>query len=300
MEYETLSLYGYFGALVLYVVASLFYFQYLAFRTNWAGQVGTIIAAVGVLVHASSIGFRWAATWADRGWHLPFSNMYEYTSFFAFFIMLSYLIIQRLRKTKVYGGFAAAVSFILMGIAYQWYTEAGPLMPALKSYWLDIHVFAMVVSSGVLGVGFVFAMLYLLKNRSEGKGAPRISGGSKAANAEIDAPPVESGIMSRFPTAKIMDHLSYRTIAFGFPIWTLGIIAGAVWAEQAWGRYWGWDAKETWSFITWLIYAGYLHARITVGWRGSRAAILATLGFVAVLVTFFAVNLWISGLHSYA
>lgn len=296
--YESQSYALFLGALGAYFAASLFYFFYLSFRAKWAGQIATVIALLGLIGHAGSIGFRWASTWADRGWHMPFTNMYEYTSFFAFVIMLTYLIIEVRKKTKIYGGLAAGISFILMGVATIWYNPPGPIPVALQSYWLDIHVLSMVISSGVLGVAFVFAMLYMAKERKNRKLIPAMAGG--AGSAKVAAPPIEKGFLSRFPEAKILDHLSYRTIALGFPIWTIGVIAGAIWAEQAWGRYWGWDPKETWSLITWLIYAGYLHSRVTVGWRGHRAALLATLGFLAVLFTFFAVNLWISGLHSYA
>lgn len=293
---ESTSVIFFFVALVLYLVSSISYFFFFAFRTNIAGYVGTALAVSGFVIHGASIGIRWAVAG-----HSPIANMYEYTSLLAFLLIGSYLVVELVTRSRTFGGLAAGVTFIFMGLARLFYADPSPLMPALQSYWLDIHVFTMVISSGILGVGFIFAVLYVMKARREEAAALRLvaaeAGGARPiAGGATDA----RGFFGRLPNADVLDHLSYRTTAFGFPLWTLGVIAGAIWAEQAWGRYWGWDPKETWSLITWLVYAGYLHARVTAGWRGRPAAWLAALGFAALLFTFYAVNLWISGLHSYA
>ena len=297
---ENISVVLFWIALVFYLLGAVGYFFYFAFRQNAVGTVGTIMAVIGVAAHLGSIATRWIAAG-----HSPIANMYEYTSLLAVLLMVSYLIVEFFTKSKVFGGLATGAAFLFMGLARLFYAEPTPLMPALKSYWLDIHVFTMVISSGILGVGFIFALLYVLKQRTEDRARPQVARSAKerpaiAGGATATYEGHSSGFLGRLPAADVLDHLSYRTTAFGFPLWTLGVIAGAIWAEQAWGRYWGWDPKETWSLITWLVYAGYLHARVTAGWRGRPAAWLSALGFAALLFTFYAVNLWISGLHSYA
>jgi cytochrome c-type biogenesis protein CcsB len=192
------------------------------------------------------------------------------------------------------------------------------LVPALNSYWLKIHVFAAIAGSSLYALGGgVLTILYLVKQWSERRQAaalgtapvPPIMGGSQDLAdpphfvAGADEPVGESAEPRRrgiLPPSAVLDRMAYRTIAVGFPIWTFAVIAGAVWAQEAWGRYWGWDPKETWAFITWVIYAGYLHARATSGWKGTRAAVVALVGFVSLLVTYYVVNLFIVGLHSYA
>jgi cytochrome c-type biogenesis protein CcsB len=202
---------------------------------------------------------------------------------------------------------AVAVAFLYVGPA--------PLVPALNSYWIKIHVVAAISGSSLFALGCVITILYLIKDRAERRAADALApimGGSTELEDEVApffepgadepasavAPP--GGRRGILPSAEVLDRIAYRTIAFAFPIWTFAVIAGAIWAEQAWGRYWGWDPKETWSFITWVVFAGYLHARATSGWKGRRAAAIALVGFVSLLITYYAVNLWIVGLHSYA
>jgi cytochrome c-type biogenesis protein CcsB len=189
------------------------------------------------------------------------------------------------------------------------YVGPAPLVPALNSYWLKIHVIAAILGSSLFALGGVMTILYLIKDRAEvWRVLPPIMGGS----VEMDAAPphfasgadeaVPSSPRSRrgiLPTASTLDRIAYQTIAFAFPVWTFAVIAGAIWAEEAWGRYWGWDPKEVWSFVTWTIFAGYLHARATAGWKGRKAAVIALIRFVSLLITYYAVNLWIVGLHSY-
>ena len=181
--------------------------------------------------------------------------------------------------------FAVVLTMGLAGTVL--YTAAGPLQAPLRSYWLSIHVSAAIISSGVLTVGSSAAALYLVRTRYDARvGAGRSPG--------------IAGVGRMLPAPDVLDRTAYRVLAFAFPIWTFAIIAGAIWAESAWGRYWGWDPKETWAFITWVIYAGYLHARSTAGWRGRRAAWIAVVGFATFLFNFFGVNIFVIGLHSYA
>jgi cytochrome c-type biogenesis protein CcsB len=182
---------------------------------------------------------------------------------------------------------------------------AGPLVPALNSRWIVIHVGAAITGSSVLCLGAVFSILYLVKDRVERRqrppAPPLVAGAARTADrVEVEqAVARHRSVWDRLPSADTLDHLAYRTIAFGFPIWTFAIIAGAIWAQAAWGRYWGWDPKETWSFISWTVFAAYLHARATAGWRGRRAAWLAIVGLGTLLFNFYAVNTVIVGLHSY-
>jgi cytochrome c-type biogenesis protein CcsB len=209
------------------------------------------------------------------------------------------------------GGFVYAFVVFTMAMAVSFF-YVGPqdLLPALNSYWRQIHVTSMILSSSLLALGCVVTILYLVKERRAARcrGVAPIMGGAVDLG---DAPPhFEAGadepaepVAPRrgwLPPAAVLDRLAYRMIAFGFPIWTFGVITGAIWAESAWSRYWGWDPKETWSFITWVVFAGYLHARATSGWKGRRAAVIALVGFGSLLITYYAVNLWIVGLHSYA
>ena len=171
---------------------------------------------------------------------------------------------------------------ILNGLAATvFYVAVAPLVPALHSVWFMIHILAAIVSGAAFSIGGVAAILYLIQSRAERKGTVK-------------------GYLARLPTADGIDRMGYRLLAFAFPLWTFTIAAGAIWAEYAWGRYWGWDPKETWSLVTWVIFAGYLHARATAGWKGKRAALLAILGFAMFWWNFIGVNLVFAGLHSYA
>jgi cytochrome c-type biogenesis protein CcsB len=197
----------------------------------------------------------------------------------------------------------AVLAMALGGLVFR--VPAGPLVPALNSRWIVIHVAAAITGSSVLCLAAVFSILYLVKDRVERRqrppAPPLVAGAAQTADrVEVDqAVARHGGVWDRLPSADTLDHLAYRTTAFGFPIWTFAIIAGAIWAQAAWGRYWGWDPKETWSFISWTVFAAYLHARATAGWRGRRAAWLSIVGLATLLFNFYAVNTVIVGLHSY-
>jgi len=364
-------------AFVTYLVAMLAAFFRLAYTRVSAegvlagtaagrrvGIVATGLTVVGVVAHTASVVTRGFA--AGR---VPWANMYEYSSLLALVaVAVGLVVVQRRYGYGHLMGFVLAAAVLTMTSALLLFTEAGPVVPALDSYWIRIHTSAAMIASSIFMVAFAATALYLVKDMAERRVAGSSGyGGSTVGAAGVAAPPTTDrpedyvddagadllvappqaqrdvlsavlfpvvpfvvvglfvlavwrapvgafgaatvaallGIATWYavpylPPAAQLDNLAYRTIAFAFPIWTFAVIAGAIWAEEAWGRYWGWDPKETGSFFTWVIYAAYLHARSTRGWRGARAAWVAVGGFVALMVTYYAVNLWIVGLHSYA
>jgi len=219
---------------------------------------------------------------------VPWGNMYEFVMAITCAAVIAFLLLLiRFRVYSVGLFFMAPVVLALGLCATVLYTAAGPLVPALHSYWIWIHVTSMTVATGAYIVAAVLTVLYLIADRY--------------ARRHQAAPATGFGaVLHRLPPADALDRLSYRTVIFAFPIWTFAVIAGAIWADQAWGRYWGWDPKETWAFITWVVYAGYLHARATAGWRGRKAAYIQLIGFASLVFNLVGVNLWITGLHSYA
>jgi cytochrome c-type biogenesis protein CcsB len=298
-------------ALALYVVAMVAYFHHLAFQRPKVRTAASLLTYSGVLAHLVSVVTRGFA--AGR---VPWGNMYEYSSIVGLLVVAGYLVVERLTKVRSLGGFALGAAVLAMAGATMVYVTPGPLVPALNSYWIKIHVVAAMTGSSLFILGFVFTVLYLVRDRKERREMARVATEPAAALAtvgggglphDLAASPEEPEPRSDpeprrgwLPPAAVLDRLAYRTIAFAFPIWTFAVIAGAIWAEEAWGRYWGWDPKEVWSFITWVVFAAYLHARATVGWRGRRAAVIAVVGFAALGFNLYAVNLVIPGLHSYA
>jgi cytochrome c-type biogenesis protein CcsB len=297
-----------------YLAGMVGYFAYMAFRRDGIWKVARALAFVGLSANLVSIVARGFA--AHR---VPWGNMYEYSSLLALLVVAGYLVIvEGVYKQRALGGFALMFSVLTMAVAVSFlYVGPGPLVPALNSYWIKIHVQAAIWGSSLFALGGIVTILYLVQDAREraridalrAEDPAPIMGGAIDMDAPADLvgdasdepvaaePPGRRGVL---PSAATLDRMAYRIIAFAFPIWTFAVIAGAIWAQEAWGRYWGWDPKETWSFITWTIFAGYLHARATSGWRGRKAAVIALVGFVALLITYYAVNLWIVGLHSYA
>jgi cytochrome c-type biogenesis protein CcsB len=306
-------------ALFAYLAAMVGYFAYLAFGREVIWRISRTVAFVGLGGGVVSIVARGFA--ANR---VPWGNMYEFSVLLATLVVAGYLlIVEGVYHVRTLGGFALMFSVLTMAVAVSFlYVGPGPLVPALNSYWIKIHVQAAIWGSSLFALGGIVTLLYLWQDRRERREIaslrtqepPPIMGGSLGVDAPAssdtpaDLDPDVDGLApsgaalrrSRLPTAQTLDRVAYRVIAFAFPIWTFAVIAGAIWAQEAWGRYWGWDPKETWSFITWVIFAGYLHARATSGWKGRRAAVIAVVGFVSLLITYYAVNLWIVGLHSYA
>lgn len=271
-------------AALTYLAATVMFFVYLASRSRGVGLSGTIITLAGFIIQTAAIGLRWKESY-DMGFgHAPLSNLYESVVFFAWAIILIYLLIDARYRVRAVGAFAVTFAFLAMAWA-QRSLDSGisPLLPALQSNWLLYHVITCFLGYAAFAVACGVSIMYLIKSRHE------------RANGNVHA----GGIFSLFPASKVLDDLNYRAIMVGFPLLTIGIITGAAWADYAWGSYWSWDPKETWSLIVWFIYAAFLHARITRGWVGKRAAILSIAGFVATIFCYLGVNLLLSGLHSY-
>jgi cytochrome c-type biogenesis protein CcsB len=248
------------------------------------GRAAVALTVLGAVFHLASVAIRGIAV--DR---VPWGNMYEFTLVVGLIATLAWLAtLIRMPQLRYLGLFVMMPVLLVMFLAGTLYTKASKLVPALQSYWLAIHVSSVAVAEGILLTSAVMTAMYLVRARYERRTAAGISTGRFAQWG------------SRLPVAASLDKAAYRTVAFAFPIYTAGVIFGAIWAEAAWGRYWGWDPKETWAFIAWVIYATYLHARATAGWKGSRAAYINLLGFAAMTFNFFVVNIVISGLHSYA
>jgi len=241
------------------------------------------LTCIGVACHVLSILARGLAEHRT-----PWGNMFEFLSAITCMAVLV-LVAASVRYRAYFTGLFVLLPVVLtLGIDVTTvYTPAGSLVPALQSYWIAIHVTAMIVASGLFIFGVVVTILYLLADRSE----------RRLAAAQ---PSWSAGILRHLPRSVVLDRLSYRSVLFGFPVWTFGVMAGAIWADHAWGRYWAWDPKETWSFITWVAYAMFLHARATAGWRGKRAAWIHLAAFVCLMFNLVGVNMWITGLHSYA
>jgi len=271
---------GYFAAMVLF-------FAYLAVRSEKVALAANTLAWVGLLAHTFAIGLRWYESYQMPGdvGHAPLSNLYESVIFFAWTILLIYVLIDLKYKQRSIGAFV--LPFALFGMLWAQMSLSSniePLVPALQSNWLTYHVITCFLGYAAFAVACGVSIMYLFKVSAEEK---------QAAGGSI------SGLTALFPTSRILDDMNYKSIMIGFPLLTLGIITGAAWANYAWGTYWSWDPKETWSLIVWFVYAAFLHARITRGWAGKRAAILSIVGFAATIFCYLGVNLVLSGLHSY-
>ncbi|MBV9092877.1 MAG: c-type cytochrome biogenesis protein CcsB [Streptosporangiaceae bacterium] len=251
-----------------------------------AGPWVTAAMALGILgaaAHATAVVTRGFAVHRP-----PWGNMYEFVTALTCVAAIFFLFVMIRYRAWTLGLFVIGAVVAVLGLAETViYTAPGQLVPALQSYWLAIHVTAMTLATGIFFVAAVLGAVYL----AVGRYSRRV-----AAGRAVPGNP----IVGRLPGMEQLDRLTYRTIVFGFPIWTFGVIAGAIWADQAWGRYWGWDPVETWAFITWVIYAAFLHARATAGWRGRRAHYIQLLGFASLIINIAIVQVFITGLHSYA
>ncbi len=254
------------------------------FQIDRFGRIGVALTVVACVVHLSAIVTRGLGSDPIR---VPWGNMYEFTMAGTFGVAAMYLLLLRRYQLRWMGLLVAAFEVIvLMCNQLLLYEPAGPLVPALHSYWLMIHVTAAILASGAFGVGALASILYLVKDRADRRGTVR-----------------SSGYLARLPQTSLLDRAAYRVHAFAFPIWTFAaLIAGPIWAKYAWGSYWNWDPKEVWAFITWVVYAAYLHARVTAGWKGRTAAIIALVGFGTLLFNFIGINFFFGAgsMHSYA
>ncbi|MDQ3886485.1 MAG: c-type cytochrome biogenesis protein CcsB, partial [Actinomycetota bacterium] len=251
--------------------------------TERAGRTAVALLVLAAGVHGASLLLRGLAVG-----RVPWSNMHEFTSAVCFGAVVAWLVVLHRQRVEAptlrsLGLFVLLPVVILLFLAGTvLYAEAAPLIPALNSYWIAVHVAAAIVASGTLLVAGVASALYLVAARHESQ--------------LVSTSAVGSGL----PPAATLDRLAYRTTVVAFPIWTFALITGAIWAEAAWGRYWGWDPKETVALVAWVVYACYLHARVTAGWRGSRSAWINVIGFGVMVFNLFFVNIVVAGLHSYA
>lgn len=246
-------------------------------RTERAARIATAMMILGFLLLLGGVIAR-----GISNKHVPWGNMYEFSITGALALTGAYLLALRKHDLRWLGLFISISVLLTLGTAVTLlYRDSAPLVPALKSPWLVIHVIAAIISGGVFLLSNVIAGAYLYLHAMESKGDRK-------------------SWAKRLPDLETLDQLSYRLVAFVFPLWTFSVIAGAIWAEAAWGRYWGWDPKETWAFITWVAYAAYLHARVTIGWRGKRAAWLCLFAGSTFLFNYVYVNVWGTGKHTYS
>lgn len=265
----------------IYGLAAILYISSWIFRRETIGKAAMFVMMAGVVGNTTGILLRWAESHRQGIGHVPLSNLYESLVFFALTAAVIYLITEYKYKERILGAFASPIIFLSMAYASlspNVSDRIQPLIPALKSNWLIAHVITCFLGYAGFAIAFGISIIYLLKQK---------------VKKESDS------LTARLPSSEILDILTHQMIMFGFLFLTLGIITGAVWANSAWGTYWSWDPKETWSLITWFIYAILLHLRLMRGWNGKRIAIVSIIGFMAVLFTYFGVNL-LPGLHSYA
>jgi len=265
----------YFAAFMLYLLAMVMNRELLA-------RLGTYASLIGLTAQTVAIILRWVASYRMGIGHAPFSNLYESLIFFAWTLMLLYMIVEWRTRNRTFGTFVTPLAFLAMAYASfspNISSHIQPLIPALKSNWLISHVITCFFGYAAFGVSFGLSIMYLLKR--------------------LDASEKKNIFLKLIPPRGILDDLNYQMMVIGFLMLTLGIITGSVWAHSAWGSYWSWDPKETWSLITWLIYAAVIHSRMVRGWKGKKIAILSMVGFFCVLFTYFGVN-YLAGLHSYA
>ncbi len=321
----------------MYGLAAFLYILSWVFKKSSPGQLATWVAFLGLAGNTAGIVMRWVESYRLGIGHAPLSNLYESLVFFAWVIVLIYLFVEWKYENRVIGAFSTPLAFLAMAYAsLKPGISSGiqPLLPALKSNWLIAHVITCFIGYAAFAVAFGISCMYLIKQGKKGEqfnwlniAKPfilfvifalfgRVLFFDNWVRAGLVAVPaslmfyaavflarqipadVKNRLLALFPAADILDELNYQLIIFGFLFLSVGIISGAVWANSAWGRYWGWDPKETWSLITWFVYATLLHAKMMRGWQGRRIAFLSIVGFAAVVFTYFGVNL-LPGLHSY-
>ncbi|MHB8075169.1 c-type cytochrome biogenesis protein CcsB [Desulfosporosinus fructosivorans] len=280
---ESLEVAMFYSLVIATTLCMLLYVVWLVTKNEFVGRLATYLTIIAVIANTFAIIFRMMISG-----HPPLTNGYEFLLTFVWGIMVVYLFAEYRYKLKTLGAFVMPIAFLLLMFIIM---TMGPeeriahaIPPALKSKWLTFHVATAIFSYGAFAISFGLGIMYLLKLSKQDSG--------------IKLKP--DSIVARFPSLETLDELAYKSVAFAFPLLSLCIITGAIWANYAWGTYWSWDPKETWSLITWIIYAAYLHARLMYGWKGKRAAWMAVFGFAAVLFTFFGVNYFLVGLHSYA
>ncbi len=321
----------------VYGFAAFLYVLSWVFKKPSPGRLATWVAFLGLAGNTAGIIMRWVESYKLGIGHAPLSNLYESLVFFAWVIVLIYLFVERKYENRIIGAFTIPIAFLAMAYASLTpHISSGiqPLLPALKSNWLIAHVITCFIGYAAFAVAFGISCMYLIK---QGKEDDQLSWldfakpitlfiifalfgrvllvGNWVMAGLVAVPAclafyaavfltrqmpqdIKTRLLTLFPATDILDELNYQLIIFGFLFLSVGVITGAVWANSAWGRYWGWDPKETWSLITWFVYATLLHAKRMRGWQGRRIAFLSIVGFAAVIFTYFGVNL-LPGLHSY-
>lgn len=257
-------------SLFIYLVSTVLYIVYASFKKDQIGKVATGFLLVGIVAQTIALILK-----TIEVKHAPFVTTYESLSFWSWLIALVYLIFQFRLRIKVLGALVTPIAFLAIAAASvlpDQYKESSPLVPALQSHWLEFHITTAFIGYACFAISFAVSLAYILKRTDDPKASL---------------------------TKDRLDTIGYKSISIGFPFLTIGIMSGAIWANMAWGRYWGWDPKEVWSLITWFLYAVYLHLRIVAKWKGRPTAITSIIGFIAVIFTFFGVSFLLSGLHSY-
>jgi len=316
----------------LYGLAAFMYIAAWVFKKPAPGRLATWVASAGLAGNVGGMLLRWVESYRLAIGHAPLSNLYESLTFFACSIVAIYLVVERRYGNRVIGAFTTPLAFLAMAYASlspDISDRIQPLIPALKSNWLIAHVITCFIGYGAFAIAFATSLMYIYRQRdAAGQGGVlaliyglfTFAFGAFFIRIIIRVPWIAAALigltvaigvyllhvrrrpddrlMALLPETAVLDELNHQLVMFGFLFLTIGIITGAVWANSAWGRYWGWDPKETWSLITWFVYATLLHARMMRGWRGKRIAYLSVVGFLAVLFTYFGVNL-LPGLHSY-
>lgn len=275
------DLYFFYPALILYLIAGIVYMIGIGLRRDSINSIATAIVAIGWISHTISIVYRYL----EAG-HPPWTDVYESLSAFGWAGAIVLLFFMVRMRAALLGAIVLPVLFLIMAFGVSNYSSPEIQPPAiLNSIWLIIHVSLTLVAYGGFSVAFGLAVLYLLQERNMKSSLKKKGGG---------------GMYKKLPSLETLDTMCYKAVSFAFPFMTFGgLVAGAIWANESWGTYWAWDPKETMSLVTWLIYGGYLHARLTAGWRGKRAAVLSVVGFAAVIFTYFGVGFLLPGLHSY-
>ena len=268
------------AATFIYALAAVLYIGSFSFRKQVLARLGFWVIVIGLVANTGGILLRWVESYQLGYGHAPFSNMYESLVFFSWTAAALYVFVEVKYKESIIGVFVSPLIFL--GIAYASFdpsitSQISPLIPALKSNWLIAHVITCFLGYAGFALAFGFSFMYFIKPKNPGS----------------------RPLFAKLPDWDTIDELTYQMIVFGFLFLTMGIITGSVWANSAWGKYWSWDPKETWSLITWFIYAIFLHLRLMRGWHGKKLAVVSIIGFAGVLFTYFGVNYLLSGLHSY-
>ncbi len=266
----------------VYFAAFFLYLLMMVMGKEYFGQVATFVTLGGLIIQTLAMILRWIESYRLGIGHAPLSNLYESLIFFAWTIVVLYMVIELKTKTRTLGAFVTPLVFLALAYASfspNIQSHIQPLVPALKSNWLIAHVITCFFGYAAFGLSLALSIMYLIKL--------------------LESPGTKNIFLKLIPRLNLLDEVNYQMVVIGFLMLTLGIITGAVWAHSAWGSYWTWDPKETWSLITWLIYASVIHSRLVRGWKGKKISILCIIGFGCVLFTYFGVN-YLAGLHSYA